>query len=215
MASVSTLSFLKSRLYAKSTLSNENLHFGHTISYLKSRLFVKLRFVKSRLYCIWWLVWYFFHHGLSALCMCSSLNKMRNMMIVVLSPETFHCCKHIFLTFPLLYFPLPEIEIIFQGWVTTVGTEMGFCFSPKWWKSSTFLSSLFAFLCFFSCSVALQVVRAVGIVLVVLDTTFNFIKFFKSLRHWTLDLQFHNTWGAPLIGVSAKKWYPLYSEVWW
>ena len=51
MASVSTLPFLKSRLYAKSRLFNVKFHFGHKISFLKSRLFVKLRFVKSRLYC--------------------------------------------------------------------------------------------------------------------------------------------------------------------
>ena len=52
MASVSTLSFLKSRLYAKSRLFNEIFNFGHKISFLKSRLYVKSRFVKSRLYCI-------------------------------------------------------------------------------------------------------------------------------------------------------------------
>ena len=52
MASVSTLSFLKLRFYAKSRHFNKKFHFGHKISYLKSRLFVKLRFVKSRLYCI-------------------------------------------------------------------------------------------------------------------------------------------------------------------
>ena len=51
MASVGILSFLKSRLYDKSRHFNEKFHFGHKISYLKSRLFVKLRFVKSRLYC--------------------------------------------------------------------------------------------------------------------------------------------------------------------
>ena len=51
MASVSTLSFLKSRLYAKSRLFNVKFHFGHKILFLKSRLYVKSRFVKSRLYC--------------------------------------------------------------------------------------------------------------------------------------------------------------------
>ena len=51
MASVSTLSFLKSRLYSKLRLFDVKLHFGHKISFLKSRPYVKLRFVKSRLYC--------------------------------------------------------------------------------------------------------------------------------------------------------------------
>ena len=51
MASVSTLSFFKFRLYAKSTLFNEKFNFGHMILYLKSRLYFKSRFVKSRLYC--------------------------------------------------------------------------------------------------------------------------------------------------------------------
>ena len=39
MTSVSTLSFLKSRLYTKSRLFNVKFHFGHKISYLKSRLY--------------------------------------------------------------------------------------------------------------------------------------------------------------------------------
>ena len=51
MVSVSTLLFLKLRLFTKSRLLNEKSHFGHKIFYLKSRLFVKSRFVKSRLYC--------------------------------------------------------------------------------------------------------------------------------------------------------------------
>ena len=45
MASVNTHSFLKSRLF------NVKFHFPHKIWYLKSRCYVKLRFVKSRLYC--------------------------------------------------------------------------------------------------------------------------------------------------------------------
>ena len=53
MASVSTLSFLKSRLYAKSRLFKVKFQFGHKISFLKLRLYVKSRFVKSRLYCIY------------------------------------------------------------------------------------------------------------------------------------------------------------------
>ena len=52
MASVSALSFLKSRLYAKSRIFNVKIHFGHKILFLKSRHYVKSRFVKSRLYCI-------------------------------------------------------------------------------------------------------------------------------------------------------------------
>ena len=52
MASVSTLSILKLRLYSKSRLFDVKFHFGHKISFPKSRLYVKLRFVKSRLYCI-------------------------------------------------------------------------------------------------------------------------------------------------------------------
>ena len=52
MASVSTLWFLKSRLYTKSRLFNVKLNFGRKISYLKSRLYFKSRFVKLRLYCI-------------------------------------------------------------------------------------------------------------------------------------------------------------------
>ena len=52
MASVSTLTFLKLRLYAKSRLLNVKFNFGHKISFLKSRLYIKWRFVKSRLYCI-------------------------------------------------------------------------------------------------------------------------------------------------------------------
>ena len=52
MASVSTLSFFKSRLYTKSRLFHVKFQFGHMISFLKSRLYVKSRFVKSRLYCI-------------------------------------------------------------------------------------------------------------------------------------------------------------------
>ena len=52
MASVSTLSFLESRLSAKSGLFNVKFHFGHKISFLKSSLYVKSRFVKSRLSCI-------------------------------------------------------------------------------------------------------------------------------------------------------------------
>ena len=51
MASICTLSFLKSRLDAKSRLVNVKFHFGHDILYLKLRLYVKSRFVKSRLYC--------------------------------------------------------------------------------------------------------------------------------------------------------------------
>ena len=51
MATVSTHSFLKSRLYAKLRLYNEKLHFCHKTSFLKLRLFVKSRLVKSRLYC--------------------------------------------------------------------------------------------------------------------------------------------------------------------
>ena len=39
MASLSTLSFLKSRLYAKLRLFNVKFHFGHKISILKSRLY--------------------------------------------------------------------------------------------------------------------------------------------------------------------------------
>ena len=46
MASISTLSVLKLRLYAKSRLFQVKFHFGHKISFLKSRLYVK-----SRLYC--------------------------------------------------------------------------------------------------------------------------------------------------------------------
>ena len=52
MTSVSTLSFLKSRLYSKSRLFNVKFHFGHKNSFLKTRLYVKSRFIKSRLYCI-------------------------------------------------------------------------------------------------------------------------------------------------------------------
>ena len=52
MASISTLWFLSSRLFAKSRLLNVNFHFGHKILCLKSRLYVKSRFVKSRLFCI-------------------------------------------------------------------------------------------------------------------------------------------------------------------
>ena len=52
MASVSTLSFLKSRLYTKSRLFKVKYHFGHKLSFVKSRLYVKSRFVKSRLYCL-------------------------------------------------------------------------------------------------------------------------------------------------------------------
>ena len=51
MASVSTLSFLKSRLYEKLRLFKVKFHFGHKILLLKSRLYVKSRFIKSRLYC--------------------------------------------------------------------------------------------------------------------------------------------------------------------
>ena len=51
MAFVSTLSFLKLRLYTKSRLFNVKFQFGHKISFLKLRLYVKSRFVKSRLYC--------------------------------------------------------------------------------------------------------------------------------------------------------------------
>ena len=51
MASVSTLSFLKLRLYAKSRFFKVKFHYGHKISFLKSRLYFKSRFVKSRLYC--------------------------------------------------------------------------------------------------------------------------------------------------------------------
>ena len=51
MASVSSLSFLKSRLYTKSRLVNVKFHFGHKISFLTLRLYVKLIFVKSGLYC--------------------------------------------------------------------------------------------------------------------------------------------------------------------
>ena len=51
MASFSSLSFLKSRLSAKSRLFNVKFHFGHKILYLKLRLYVKSRFVKSRLHC--------------------------------------------------------------------------------------------------------------------------------------------------------------------
>ena len=51
MASVSTLSFLKLRLYSKLRLFDVKLNFGHKISFLKSRHYVKSRFVKSRLYC--------------------------------------------------------------------------------------------------------------------------------------------------------------------
>ena len=51
MASVSTLSFLKLRLYTKSRLFNVKFFFGHKILFLKSRLYVKSRFIKSRLYC--------------------------------------------------------------------------------------------------------------------------------------------------------------------
>ena len=51
MASISTLSFLKLRLYTKSRLFKVKFHFGHKISFLKSRLYVKLRFVISRLSC--------------------------------------------------------------------------------------------------------------------------------------------------------------------
>ena len=43
--SVWTLSFLKSRLSAKSRLFKVKFHFGHKISFLKSR------FLKSILYC--------------------------------------------------------------------------------------------------------------------------------------------------------------------
>ena len=52
MTSVSTLSFLKSRLF------KVKFHFGHKITFLKLRLYVilrlyvKSRLVKSRLYCI-------------------------------------------------------------------------------------------------------------------------------------------------------------------
>ena len=53
MTSVSTLPFLKSRLYAKSRFFNEKFHFGHKILFFKSRLLVKSRFIKSRLYCIY------------------------------------------------------------------------------------------------------------------------------------------------------------------
>ena len=41
MASVSTLSFLKLRLYAKLRLLNVKFNFGHKILYLKWRLDVK------------------------------------------------------------------------------------------------------------------------------------------------------------------------------
>ena len=51
MASVSTLWFLKSRLDANSRLFNVKFNFGHNILYLKLKLYVKLRFVKSWLYC--------------------------------------------------------------------------------------------------------------------------------------------------------------------
>ena len=50
---VSTLCFLKSRLYTKSRLFIERFNFGHKILNLKSRLFVKSIIVKSRLYCIY------------------------------------------------------------------------------------------------------------------------------------------------------------------
>ena len=52
MTSVSTISFLKSRLYSKSRLFKVKFYFGHKISFLKSRLYLNLRFVKLRLYCI-------------------------------------------------------------------------------------------------------------------------------------------------------------------
>ena len=45
MASVSTLSFLKSRLF------KVKFHFGHKVLYLKLRLFFKSRFIKLRPYC--------------------------------------------------------------------------------------------------------------------------------------------------------------------
>ena len=51
MASISSLSFLKSRLYAKSRLLNMKFHFDRKILFLKSRLYVKSRFTKSRLDC--------------------------------------------------------------------------------------------------------------------------------------------------------------------
>ena len=51
MASVSTLSFLKLRLYAKSRLFNVKFHFGHKISFLKVRLYVKSRVLKLRPNC--------------------------------------------------------------------------------------------------------------------------------------------------------------------
>ena len=52
MASVSTLWFLKLRLYSKSRLFDVKFHFGNKILYFKLRLYVKSRFIKSRLYCI-------------------------------------------------------------------------------------------------------------------------------------------------------------------
>ena len=54
MASVSTRTFLKLRLYTKSRLFNEKFNFHHKISFLKSTLYVKSRSrsVKLRLYCI-------------------------------------------------------------------------------------------------------------------------------------------------------------------
>ena len=63
MASVSTLSFLKSRLYSKSRLFDVKFHFGHKILFLKSRLYVKSRFVKSGLYCIKFLKCIIFWHS--------------------------------------------------------------------------------------------------------------------------------------------------------
>ena len=45
MVSISTLSFVKSRLF------NVKFHFDYKISFIKSRIYVKSRFVKSRINC--------------------------------------------------------------------------------------------------------------------------------------------------------------------
>ena len=55
MASVSTFSFLKSKLNTKSRLFKVKFLVGHKVSFLKSILCVTSRFVKSRLYCITYL----------------------------------------------------------------------------------------------------------------------------------------------------------------
>ena len=57
MAVVSTLSFLKLRLYAKLRLFKVKFHFGHQITFLKLGLYIKSRFAKSRIYCTYTVLW--------------------------------------------------------------------------------------------------------------------------------------------------------------